>query len=76
MTFGESVSPHRLFTVFKYAVYALLTINVYFFFQEEFLATQHTFSQGLVLGEIISGFAATIDTSAWLLLLLLFELET
>ena len=76
MTFGKSVSPHRLFTVFKYAVYALLTINVYFFFQEEFLATQHTFSQGLVLGEIISGFAATIDTSAWLLLLLLFELET
>lgn len=65
-----------LFNLFKYTVYCLLALNVVLFFQEEWLATRQTFSQGMTLGQIIEGFAATIDTAAWVLLLLLFELET
>ena len=65
-----------IFRLFKYSVYAVLIFNVYLFFQEEWLATEQTFSQGIVFGDLISGFAATIDTAAWVLLLLLFELET
>jgi len=65
-----------LYNAFKYTVYALLTINIVLFFQEELLATEQTFSQGINLVDIIQGFAATIDTTAWVLLLLLFELET
>jgi hypothetical protein len=69
-------SVQLVFRAFKYTVYALLTLNIFLFFQEESLATAQTFSQGMSLQNIIQGFAATIDTAAWVLLLLLFELET
>ncbi len=76
MAVGKLLQPHTLFKAFKYTVYALLSLNIALFFQEEMLATEQTFSQGITLVDIIQGFAATIDTSAWVLLLLLFELET
>ena len=76
MVIGKLLQPHLIFKAFKYTVYALLSVNIALFFQEEMLATEQTFSQGLNLVDIIQGFAATIDTAAWVLLLLLFELET
>ncbi len=66
----------RLFTWVKYLTYSLLSINVLLFLQEELLALEHTFVHGVALGQIIQVFAATIDTGAWVILLLLFELET
>ncbi len=66
----------RLFQFFKYLVYALLTFNIYVFFAEEWAATAYRFSAGIGAGETIEAFAATIDTSAWVVLLLMFELET
>ena len=65
-----------MYRAFKYSIYGLLTLNIFLFFQEESLAIQQTFSQGMNLGDIIQGYAATIDTAAWVLLLLLFELTT
>ena len=76
MTSQPSASAQLIFRLFKYTVYTVLTFNIYLFFQEEWLATEQTFSQGIVFADLISGFAATIDTAAWVLLLLLFELET
>jgi len=76
MSSDKNIPPQLIFRLFKYIVYALLTFNIYLFFQEEWLATEQTFSQGIVFSDLISGFAATIDTAAWVLLLLLFELET
>ena len=73
--FGGSIG-YRLFTAVKYLVYGLLCLNVYLFLQEELLALEHTFVNGLEPGELIQVFAATIDTAAWVILLLLFELET
>lgn len=70
------LNPDYIFRAFKYSVYALLTFNIFLFFQEESLATQQTFSQGMSLGNIVEGFAATIDTVAWVVLLLMFEFET
>lgn len=66
----------RIFQFFKYSVYALLTLNIFLFFAEEWAAMAHRFSDGLHLADIIEGFAATIDTAAWVILLLMFELET
>ena len=66
----------RVFQFFKYAVYALLTLNIFLFFAEEWAAMAHRFSDGLYVEDIIEGFAATIDTAAWVILLLMFELET
>lgn len=67
---------HRWFTAIKYTVYALLSLNVYLFLQEELLALEHTFTEGIEAGELIQVFSASIDTAAWVILLLLFELET
>lgn len=64
------------FAVFKYSVYALLTLNVYLFFAEEWAAAALQFPGGVGLGDVIEAYASTIDTAAWVVLLLLFELET
>ena len=66
----------RAYQLFKYAVYALLTANIFIFFAEEWAASAHRFAGGVALPDIIGGFAATIDTAAWVVLLLMFELET
>ena len=60
----------------KYLVYGALALNIFFFFRDEWLASAHTFESGIPLAEIISAFAASIDTATWVLLLLLFEVET
>jgi len=65
-----------LFQYFKYAVYALLTLNIYLFFDIEWAGASVRFADGVVLADTIEAFAATIDTAAWVLLLLMFELET
>ena len=60
----------------KYLVYGLLALNSLLFLREEWLASNHMFSGAVPLLEWITAFSATIDTAAWVLLLLLFELET
>jgi hypothetical protein len=71
-----TISRENLFRLFKYSVYAALTLNVYLFFAEEWAASAHRFAEGVALADIIEGFAASIDTAAWVVLLLMFELET
>jgi hypothetical protein len=66
----------RIFQVFKYVVYVLLAMNVYWFFVEEFLAAKLLYPGGVGLGDLIGAFPATIDTASWVVLLLMFELET
>ncbi len=66
----------RVFQAFKYTVYALLAINVYVFFAEEHAAAALQFAGGITLGQIIEAYPSAIDTAAWLVLLLMFELET
>ena len=65
-----------VFTAVKYLTYALLLVNVYLFLQEELASLAHTFGGPVSLAEYVQVFAATIDTAAWVVLLLLFELET
>ncbi|MDZ4730420.1 MAG: hypothetical protein SH820_10820 [Xanthomonadales bacterium] len=72
----RTLHPHTLFRLFKYAIYCLLALNIYLFFSEEYLASIEVFGDSLSLGHIIKAFSATIDTAAWVVLLLIFELET
>ena len=65
-----------LHQLFKYSVYALLTANIFFFYFEESAAAQLQFAGGVQLGQMIEAYVATIDTTAWVVLLLMFELET
>jgi len=71
-----SATRFRIFTYTKYLVYLLLCFNVYLFLQEELLALTYTFADGIEPGQLIQAFSATIDTGAWVILLLMFELET
>ncbi len=75
---AKSVTINRelVFQLFKYVVYILLSVNIFIFFQLEWAASVHRFANGINLDTIIKGFAATIDTASWVVLLLLFELET
>ena len=65
-----------LFQLFKYAVYSLLALNVYLFWSAEFSAALVKFPDGVSGRHLIDAYATTIDTAAWLVLLLMFELET
>ncbi|TKB46737.1 hypothetical protein [Thalassotalea mangrovi] len=64
------------YQAFKYLIYGLLAYNILLFFQEESLASEVIFVNGFSLTSIIEAFSSTIDTAAWVILLLLFELET
>ncbi len=70
------INRETAFQLFKYSVYCLLAMNVYHFFIEDFSSSAETFAGGIALGQIIEAYTATIDTAAWVVLLLLFELET
>ncbi len=71
-----NIDRDKIFQLFKYSVYALLTLNIYLFFVIEWAASPHRFADGIILFDIIEAYVATIDTAAWVILLLLFELET
>ena len=66
----------RLFNTIKYLVYGLLAWNGYMFYLDESLASTITFSGGLSLSEIIEVHSGSIDTTFWILLVILLELET
>lgn len=66
----------RLFQIFKYTVYLALALNTFLFFQEEISSMHTVFDNGFEWGLLGEAFSATIDTAAWLVLLLVFELET
>ncbi|MEM1433092.1 MAG: hypothetical protein AAGG11_03485 [Pseudomonadota bacterium] len=66
----------NVYLAFKYAIYLALIGNVFLFLREEYGAAQHLFVDQVPIGQLINAFAASIDTAAWVLLLLLFELET
>jgi hypothetical protein len=70
------LTPYRLFRAFKYTIYLLLAWNIYLWFQEDFAAAAETFGGQVGWGNFVEAYAATIDTLAWVILLLLFELET
>lgn len=71
-----TINSSKIFQLFKYAVYALLSLNIAIFFHEEFFAAKVQFPGGVPFADIIEAYAATIDTAAWVVLLLMFELET
>jgi len=73
---SETSKKYKIFQVFKYAIYAFLCYNMFIFFQGELGASAHTFRDGIALGDLILAFSASIDSMAWIVLLLVFELET
>ena len=71
-----TIDRSKIFQAFKYLVYLFLAMNIYWFFAEEILAAKVQFPNGVGLKVMIEAYGATIDTAAWVVLLLMFELET
>jgi len=65
-----------IFQLFKYGIYLLIFINIIQFFIEDYSAAEHTFRDGVDWPQFTDAYATTIDSTAWLILLLMFELET
>ena len=65
-----------LFTIFKYVIYCLLALNATLFLIDDISAAAHIYPNGVPLLEYGVAFAVGIDSWSWVLLLLLFELET
>lgn len=70
------LNPHRLFQFFKYLVYILLAYDMLLWFQADLVASAETFGNTVTWRNVVEAYSATVDTAAWVLLLLLFELET
>lgn len=70
------IRRHQLFTLFKYSVYAAVILNIYLFFVEEWTASLLQYPEGVPAGNLVEAYAATIDTAAWVILILMFETET
>lgn len=64
------------FRIFKYTIYCLLALNIWLFFLDDYEASRAVFREGVDWRNIVEAFSATFDTLAWVILLLLFELET
>ncbi|MEM7504752.1 MAG: hypothetical protein AAF417_22155 [Pseudomonadota bacterium] len=67
---------NRIQQFMKWTVYLLLVVNFAFYVYEDWDRAIHTLTPDSPLLKWTSEFATTIDTSAWLILLLMFELET
>jgi hypothetical protein len=65
-----------LFNTFKYLTYLVLLLDCLHFSREEIGAARFIFRDGVALDELIQAYPATIDGWAWMILLLIFELET
>jgi hypothetical protein len=71
-----TINRYTLYQAFKYALYIFLSMNVYWFFAEEFAANKLLYPDGVGFGDIMGAYVATVDTLSWVILLLMFELET
>lgn len=71
-----TINRYTLYQAFKYTLYIFLSMNVYWFFAEEFAANKLLYPDGVGFLDIYDAYTATIDTAAWVVLLLMFELET
>ncbi len=64
------------FQLFKYAVYLSVFTNVFLFLRKDIAAAAHRFGGDFSVTQIFEAYTNTIDTAAWVVLLILFELET
>ena len=64
------------YRAFKYTIYCLLALNIWLFFLEDVRASAQTFTDGVTWRNFVEAYSATVDTFAWVVLLLMFELET
>lgn len=68
--------PYFWYRIFKYSIYSLLAYDGWLFFLADLAASEQIFSDGVTWRNLVEAYSATIDTLFWVILLLMFELET
>lgn len=63
------------FQIVRYSIYTLLMLNLFYYLWEDLIAFRYVPS-GAPLAKIFENFAVTIDFVAWMVLIVLFEIET
>jgi hypothetical protein len=63
------------FQIIRYSIYTLLMLNLFYYLWEDLIAFRYV-PRGASLAEVVENFAVTIDYVAWMVLIVLFELET
>ena len=71
-----TIGSNRLYQLFKYGVYFALTLNIFLFYLEESAAAALQYPEGINLDNFREAYSSTVDTFAWVVLLLAFEFET
>ena len=71
-----TITKAGLFQVFKYAVYAILVWNGVIYFLQGVNSAAFIFNNDLTWHDRFIAYSAVIDTTAWLLLIVVLELET
>lgn len=69
-------NSEKLYQIFKYSIYGLLLVNLVVFMVEDYTSSAITYKNGISLADIVNAFSASVDTLAWFVLLMVFELET
>jgi len=64
------------YQLFKYVVYLSVLTNVFLFLSKDLVSVTHRFGANFTIFQLFEAFTNTLDTAAWVVLLLLFELET
>ena len=67
-----STGLYKVFRWVKYLTYALLSLNIWLFFSEELDSARFAIETGEEVALGVQLFSATLDTLAWVILLLLF----
>ncbi|MBT5004050.1 MAG: hypothetical protein HOM90_06135 [Porticoccaceae bacterium] len=69
-------NPLDIRQIVKIVVYSLLLVNFMLYIRDDWVIAGHILRSESSLLELTRAFATTIDESAWMFLLILFELET
>lgn len=72
----SGIDLHKVQQAVKWIVYTLLIINWLFYIAEDSNRAMHTLEPGDSIIKWLREFSTSIDTSAWFILLFMFELET
>lgn len=70
------IKPGIVYNSFKYTMFALLALDIAFYYELNSAAEGFTFRDGVSFGDFVVAYADAIDAFAWVGLLLTFEIET
>ena len=72
----SGIDLHKVQQAVKWIVYTLLIVNWGFYIAEDWNRAMHSLEPGDSIFKWLREFSTSIDTSAWFILLFMFELET